>query len=70
MTARIGDTLPSLGDKGEDAEYRFGPDITSWRNCASVKEFMYSGLLRSMGFYITSGGIMVLLQGACSLVYP
>ena len=51
---------------------RFGPDITDWfpgdirkkeEGEMDVREYMRVGLMRSGGFYLVSGGIMVLLAG-------
>ncbi|RSH90380.1 hypothetical protein EHS25_000985 [Saitozyma podzolica] len=39
---------------------RFGPDIVGWK-CASVAEFMRTGVLHSSGFYLASAGFMLLL---------
>ncbi|ORX35945.1 DnaJ domain-containing protein [Kockovaella imperatae] len=40
---------------------RFGPDIVLWKECKTVKDFIYAGIVRSVGFYIFSGGVMVLI---------
>ncbi|KAK8865933.1 hypothetical protein IAR55_001082 [Kwoniella newhampshirensis] len=39
---------------------RFGPQILDWKS-ASVREYIHTGLARSVGFYLVSGGIMLLL---------
>lgn len=43
---------------------RFGPDIVGWK-CASVAEFMRTGVLHSSGFYLASAGFMLLLAREC-----
>ena len=53
---------------------RFGPDILTWgleatgpdsrsaeKKEVGIKEWMLAGLMRSVGFYVFSGGIMVVL---------
>ncbi|WWD17878.1 hypothetical protein CI109_102322 [Kwoniella shandongensis] len=40
---------------------RFGPQVLEWK-AASVREYIHTGLARSVGFYLVSGGIMLLLS--------
>ncbi|WWC58733.1 uncharacterized protein I303_101277 [Kwoniella dejecticola CBS 10117] len=40
---------------------RFGPQILDWK-AASMREYIITGLNHSIGFYIVSGGIMLLLS--------
>ncbi|XAO23275.1 hypothetical protein I312_102053 [Cryptococcus bacillisporus CA1280] len=40
---------------------RFGPKILQWK-AASVREYIFFGLQNSIGFYIFSGGIMLILS--------
>ncbi|WRT64152.1 uncharacterized protein IL334_001081 [Kwoniella shivajii] len=40
---------------------RFGPQILDWKS-ASIREYTITGLHRSIGFYIFSGGFMLLLS--------
>jgi curved DNA-binding protein CbpA len=55
---------------------RFGPDVLTWglegtrpdsrtggKKDVGIREWMIAGLMRSVGFYIFSGGIMALLAG-------
>ncbi|WVW82306.1 hypothetical protein I302_104312 [Kwoniella bestiolae CBS 10118] len=40
---------------------RFGPQIIDWKS-ASVREYIITGLNHSIGFYVVSGGFMLLLS--------
>lgn len=44
-----------------DTSIRFGPKILQWK-AASVREYIFFGLQNSIGFYIFSGGIMLILS--------
>lgn len=62
---------------------RFGPDILDWglegsrpdsrtgeKKEVGIREWVMAGLMRSVGFYIFSGGIMVALAGMSSVLVP
>lgn len=40
---------------------RFGPDILQWRQCKTVKDFVFSGVQRTTIYYVGSGSVLVLL---------
>ncbi|WVF70456.1 hypothetical protein IAT40_005246 [Kwoniella sp. CBS 6097] len=40
---------------------RFGPGVTNWKS-ASIREYTLVGLQHSVGFYLISGGLMILLS--------
>jgi DnaJ-class molecular chaperone len=55
---------------------RFGPDILTWglegtrpdsrmggKKEVGIRDFLIAGLMRSVGFYVFSGGIMAVLAG-------
>jgi hypothetical protein len=40
---------------------RFGPDVLEWTQCTTFRDFVKQGLLSSLGFYIATGGISLLM---------
>ncbi len=46
---------------------RFGPDVLTWRDCKTMKEYLKKGLIQGSGFYITSGIVLLLMS---SLMRP
>jgi len=46
---------------------RFGPDVLTWRDCKTMKEYLKKGLIQGSGFYITSGVVLLLMS---SLMRP
>jgi hypothetical protein len=35
--------------------YRFGPEITTWTNCRTYREFLRFGLIQSAGYHVVTG---------------
>jgi len=42
---------------------RFGPDVLTWRDCKTTKEYLKKGLIHGSGFYIASAVILLLMSG-------
>lgn len=47
-----------------DGPYRFGPDVMAWRDCKTPKDYIRRGLTQASGFYIGTGGILLLMSAA------
>ncbi|KAK3701629.1 hypothetical protein LTR37_015380 [Vermiconidia calcicola] len=40
---------------------RFGEDILQWRHSKTIRDFVFHGVQRTAGYYVASGGVLVLL---------
>ncbi|KAK5121252.1 hypothetical protein LTR85_005418 [Meristemomyces frigidus] len=40
---------------------RFGPDILQWRQCKTLKDFVFAGVQRTTVYYFGSGSVLILL---------
>lgn len=58
----IGAFRPSHTSMNLKLMLRFGPDVVQWK-AKTVKDYIYTGLLHSIGFYVVSAGFMLILSG-------
>ena len=40
---------------------RFGPDILQWRQCKTIRDFVFTGVQSATIYYVASGSVLVLL---------
>ncbi|KAF8663653.1 hypothetical protein AX16_000895 [Volvariella volvacea WC 439] len=52
----VRDAYEALKDPVKRFAYdRFGPDVLSWKDCSTPREYLHRGLLQSSGYHITVG---------------
>jgi len=41
---------------------RFGPDVLSWKDCTTTREYLHHGLMQSSGYHIVTGACLLLFS--------